>query len=67
MSDKEFKDLESQVRSLIKLSQQLKESNLYLLKQNNELSLRQQELTKTLNSTERRIKILIKDLKSKQN
>ena len=32
MLDKEFLDLEVQVKSLIKLSQQLKESNVHLLK-----------------------------------
>ena len=32
MTDKEFLDLEIQVKSLIKLSQQLKEANMHLLK-----------------------------------
>ena len=37
MSDKEFLDLEVQVKNLIKLSKQLKESNIHLLKKNKEL------------------------------
>ena len=43
MSDKEFLDLEVQVKSLINLSQQLKESNVHLLKKNKEFSIKEQK------------------------
>ena len=63
MSDKEFLDLEVQVKSLIKLSQQLKESNVHLLKKNNELSIKEQTLSETLTSSAKKIEKLIKALK----
>ena len=63
MSDKEFLDLEVQVKSLIKLSQQLKESNVHLLKKNKELSIKEQKLSETLISSSKRIENLIKALK----
>ena len=63
MSDKEFLDLEVQVKNLIKLSKQLKESNIHLLKKNKELSIKEQELSETLTSSAKKIERLIKDLK----
>ena len=63
MSDKEFLDLEVQVKNLIKLSKQLKESNIYLLKKNKELSIKEQKLSETLTSSAKKIERLIKDLK----
>ncbi len=63
MSDKEFLDLEAQVKSLIKLSQQLKESNVHLLKKNKELSIKEQKLSETLISSAKKIEKLIKALK----
>jgi len=63
MSDKEFLDLEVQVKSLIKLSQQLKESNVHLLKKNKELSIKEQTLSETLTSLAKKIEKLIKALK----
>ena len=63
MSDKEFLDLEVQVKSLIKLSQQLKESNVHLLKKNKELSISEQTLSETLTSSAKKIENLIKALK----
>ena len=63
MSDKEFLDLEIQVKNLIKLSQQLKESNMHLLKKNTELAIREQKLSETLDSSAKRIKKLINRLK----
>ncbi|HIC26704.1 MAG: hypothetical protein MK371_04675 [SAR86 cluster bacterium] len=63
MSDKEFLDLEIQVKNLIKLSQQLKESNMHLLKKNTELAIREQKLSETLDSSAKRIKKLINSLK----
>ena len=63
MSDKEFLDLEAQVKSLIKLSQQLKESNVHLLKKNKELSIKEQKLSETLISSAKKIEKLIKVLK----
>ena len=63
MSDKEFLDLEVQVKSLIKLSQQLKESNVHLLKKNKELSIKEQKLSETLISSSKKIEKLIKTLK----
>ena len=63
MSDKEFLDLEVQVKSLIKLSQQLKESNLHLLKKNKELSTKEQKLSETLISSAKKIEKIIKALK----
>jgi len=63
MSDKEFLDLEVQVKSLIKLSQQLKESNVHLLKKNKELSIKEQTLSEILTSSAKKIEKLIKALK----
>ena len=63
MSDKEFLDLEIQVKNLIKLSQQLKESNMHLLKKNTELAIREQKLSETLDSSAKKIKKLINSLK----
>ena len=63
MSDKEFLDLEVQVKSLIKLSQQLKESNVHLLKKNKELSIKEQTFSETLTSSAKKIEKLIKALK----
>ena len=65
MSDKEFLDLEVQVKNLIKLSKQLKESNIHLLKKNKELSIKEQKLSETLASSAKNIERLIKDLKKK--
>ena len=67
MSDKEFLDLEVQVKNLIKLSKQLKESNMHLLKKNKELSIKEQKLSETLTSSAKKIERLIKDLKKKTN
>ena len=63
MSDKEFLDLEVQVKNLIKLSKKLKESNMHLLKKNTELSIKEQKLSETLSSSAKKIEKLIKDLK----
>ena len=65
MSDKEFLDLEVQVKNLIKLSKQLKESNIHLLKKNKELSIKEQKLSETLTTSAKKIERLIKDLKKK--
>ena len=67
MSDKEFLDLEVQVKNLIKLSKQLKESNIHLLKKNKALSIKEQKLSETLTSSAKKIERLIKDLKKKTN
>ena len=55
MSDKEFLDLEVQVKNLIKLSKQLKESNIHLLKKNKELSIKEQKLSETLTQLQQKI------------
>ena len=65
MSDKEFLDLEVQVKNLIKLSKQLKESNIHLLKKNKELSIKERKLSETLTSSAKKIERLIKDLKKR--
>ena len=65
MSDKEFLSLEVQVKNLIKLSKQLKESNIHLLKKNKELSIKEQKLSETLTSSTKKIERLIKDLKKR--
>ena len=65
MSEKEFLDLEAQVKNLIKLSKQLKESNIHLLKKNKELSIKEQKLSETLTSSAKKIERLIKDLKKR--
>ena len=67
MSYKQFLDLEVQVKNLIKLSKQLKESNIHLLKKNKELSIKEQKLSETLTSSAKKIERLIKDLKKKTN
>ena len=61
MVNKEFNALESQVKKLVKLSKQLKESNTYLLEKNADLAIREQELTETLNSSRKKIEKLIQD------
>ncbi len=66
MSDKEFLDLELQVQNLIKLSNQLKESNTHLLKKNKELSIREQRLSNTLNSSGKKIEKIIRTLKKEK-
>ena len=63
MSDKEFLDLEIQVKSLIKLSQQLKEANMHFLKKNSELTIREQKFSETLKSSAKRIEKLISSLR----
>ena len=65
MADKDFNELESQVKKLVKLSKQLKESNTYLLEKNADLAIREQELTETLNSSRKKIEKLIHDFKEK--
>ena len=65
MSDKEYLDLEVQVKNLIKLSKKLKESNMHLLKKNTELSIKEQKLSETLTLSAEKIERLIKDLKKK--
>ena len=65
MVNKEFNALESQVKKLVKLSKQLKESNTYLLEKNADLAIREQELTETLNSSRKKIEKLIQDFKEK--
>tara|TARA_B100001013_G_scaffold210665_1_gene128125 strand:+ start:112 stop:309 length:198 start_codon:yes stop_codon:yes gene_type:complete len=65
MVNKEFDELESQVKKLVKLSKQLKESNTYLLEKNADLAIREQELTETLNSSRKKIEKLIHDFKEK--
>ena len=60
MADKDFNELESQVKKLVKLSKQLKESNTYLLEKNADLAISEQELTKTLNSSREKIKKIIR-------
>ena len=65
MADTDFNELESQVKKLVKLSKQLKESNTYLLEKNADLAIKEQELTETLNSSRKKIEKLIHDLKEK--
>ena len=65
MVNKEFDELESQVKKLVKLSKQLKESNTYLLEKSADLAIKEQELTETLNSSRKKIEKLIHDLKEK--
>ena len=65
MVNKEFDELESQVKKLVKLSKQLKESNTYLLEKNTDLAIREQELTETLKSSRKKIEKLIHDFKEK--
>ena len=63
MIDKEFLDLEIQVKSLIKLSQQLKEANMNLLKKNSELTIREQKLSEILKTSAKGIEKLISSLR----
>ena len=65
MSDKEFDNLETEVKKLLKLSKQLKESNEYLLKKNSDMAVREQHLASTLNLSKKRILKLIDKLKNK--
>ena len=63
MPDKEFDNLKKQVESLIVLSRKLKESNVHLIKKNNEISLKEQNLTKTLNIAKQKIEKIIDNIK----
>ena len=63
MPDKEFDNLQKQVESLIVLSRKLKESNEHLIKKNNEISLKEQNLTKTLNFAKQKIEKIIDNIK----
>ena len=63
MPDKEFDNLQNQVESLIVLSIKLKESNEHLIKKNNEISLKEQNLTKTLNIAKQKIEKIIDNIK----
>ncbi len=63
MPDKEFDNLKKQVESLIVLSRKLKESNEHLIKKNNEISLKEQNLTKTLNIAKQKIEKIIDNIK----
>ncbi len=63
MPDKEFDNLQKQVESLIVLSRKLKESNEHLIKKNNEISLKEQNLTKTLNIAKQKIEKIIDNIK----
>lgn len=63
MPDKEFDNLQKQVESLIVLSRKLKESNEHLIKKNNEISLKEQNLTKTLNIAKQKIEKIIDNVK----
>ena len=63
MPDKEFDNLQKQVESLIVFSRKLKESNDHLIKKNNEISLKEQNLTKTLNIAKQKIEKIIDNIK----
>ena len=63
MPDKEFDNLQKQVESLIVLSRKLEESNEHLIKKNNEISLKEQNLTKTLNIAKQKIEKIIDNIK----
>tara|TARA_B100000586_G_C20049075_1_gene401169 strand:- start:354 stop:554 length:201 start_codon:yes stop_codon:yes gene_type:complete len=63
MPDKEFDNLQKQVESLIVLSRKLKESNEHLIKKNNEISLKEQNLTKSLNIAKQKIEKIIDNIK----
>ena len=63
MPDKDFDNLQKQVESLIVLSRKLKESNEHLIKKNNEISLKEQNLTKTLNFAKQKIEKIIDNIK----
>ena len=55
MSDKEFLNLETEVKNLITISKQLKESNLNLLKKNEELSTKQKLQAQVLETSSKKI------------
>lgn len=63
MSDKEFLNLETEVKNLITISKQLKESNLHLLKKNEELSRKQKLQTQVLETSSKKIEVLLRKLK----
>ena len=63
MPDKDFDNLQKQVESLIVLSRKLKESNEHLIKKNNEISLKEQNLTKSLNIAKQKIEKIIDNIK----
>ena len=63
MSDKEFLNLETQVKNLITISKQLKESNLNLLKKNEELSAKQKLQAHVLETSSKKIEELLRRLK----
>ena len=63
MSDKEFSNLETEVKNLITISKQLKESNLNLLKKNEELSTKQKLQAQVLETSSKKIEELLRRLK----
>tara|TARA_B100001123_G_C15338804_1_gene1033888 strand:+ start:3067 stop:3264 length:198 start_codon:yes stop_codon:yes gene_type:complete len=63
MSDKEFLNLETEVKNLITISKQLKESNLNLLKKNEELSTKQKLQAQVLETSSKKIEELLRRLK----
>jgi len=63
MSDKEFSNLETEVKNLITISKKLKESNLHLLKKNEELSRKQKLQTQVLETSSKKIEALLRKLK----
>ncbi|MBI80753.1 MAG: hypothetical protein CMD85_01895 [Gammaproteobacteria bacterium] len=63
MSDKEFLNLETEVKNLITISKQLKESNLNLLKKNEELSAKQKLQAQVLETSSKKIEELLRRLK----
>ena len=63
MSDKEFLNLETEVKNLITISKQLKESNLNLLKKNEELSTKQKLQAQDLETSSKKIEELLRRLK----
>ena len=67
MSDKEFLDLEVQVKNLIKLSKQLKESNIHLLKKNKSYLLRNRNFQKHLLLQQKILKDSLKILKKRRS
>ena len=63
MSDKEFLNLETEVKNLITISNQLKDSNLNLLKKNEELSTKQKLQAQVLETSSKKIEELLRRLK----
>ena len=63
MSDKEFLNLETEVKNLTTISKQLKESNLNLLKKNEELSTKQKLQAQVLETSSKKIEELLRRLK----